>query len=73
MTKDIVISKTVEELYDSILATPKGQKRIRSGAFWKKFRFERRTRERVETVNAALRALGIVTNLDASVSWDRES
>lgn len=67
MAKDSFVSEVVDEIFKSILETPKKQRRIRSGAFWKKFGFERRTKERVEVVKSALKARAITINLEDSL------
>ncbi len=67
MAKDSSVSEVIDEIFSSILATPKKQRRIRSGAFWKKFRFERRTKERVEAVKSALKQRAITINLEDSL------
>jgi hypothetical protein len=58
------IGDIIEEMYQSILATPKRQRRLRSATFWDKFGFKVRTKERVEQVKAILRRRSLVVNLD---------
>lgn len=60
------ISEVSDEILQSILATAKKQRRIRSGSFWKKFRFERRTRERIESIKIAFKERGIAFNIEDS-------
>jgi hypothetical protein len=60
------ISEVSDEILQSILATAKKQRRIRSGTFWKKFRFERRTRERIESIKIAFKDRAIAFNLEDS-------
>ena len=67
MAKTQSISKVVDEIHASILETAKKQRRIRSGTFWNKFGFERRTKERVEAVKAALKERSITFNLEDSL------
>jgi len=67
MIKAQSVSDVVDEIFKSILATPKRQRRIRSGIFWNKFGFERRTKERVEAVKVALKERSITFNLEDSV------
>lgn len=53
----------VEEIFESILATPKRQRRLLSKTFWGKFGFERRTKERVAEVQEALRQRNLFLSL----------
>ena len=65
MSKSPPIADVMEEIFQSILATPKRQRRLRSSTFWDKFGFGRRTKERVELVKDALRKHeGLIINLD---------
>lgn len=66
MTKSKSLSQIVNELRESILVTSRKQRRIRSGTFWSKFGFERRTKERVEAVKVALADVKIEINLEDS-------
>lgn len=67
MAKKQSISQVVDEIKNSILETAKKQRRIRSGTFWNKFGFERRTKERVDAVKVELKKLGITINLEDSL------
>lgn len=67
MAKDSSISEVIDEISKFILATSKKQRRIRSGTFWNKFGFERRTKERVEAVKTALKERAITFNLEDSL------
>lgn len=67
MEKDSVISAIVDEILNSMLASQKRQRRIRSGTFWNKFGFERRTKERVEAVKLALKERAISISLEDSL------
>ena len=64
MAKNPAISDVVEEIFQSILATPKRQRRLLSKTFWGKFGIERRTKERVEEVKEALRQRDLILNID---------
>ncbi len=66
MSNVLSVSKVSDEILQSILATSKNQRRIRSGTLWKKFGFERRTRERIESVKFAFKERGITFNLEDS-------
>lgn len=63
MSKNPPIVDVVEDILQSILATPKRQRRLLSATFWDKFGFERRTKDRVEQVKEALRQRSIILNL----------
>ncbi len=67
MAKTQSVSEVVDEIVQSILATSKGQRRIHSETFWNKFGFERRTKERVEAVKAALKEKAVTFNLEDSL------
>jgi len=45
MAKPPSVSDVVEDIFQSILATPKQQRKLRSSTFWDKFGFERRTKD----------------------------
>lgn len=66
MINNLTIHEIADEILQSILITSKKQRRIRSGSFWKKFGFERRTKERIEAVKSALNSRSITLNLDDS-------
>lgn len=67
MKKDKSIQQVVDEIQKSIVETTKKQRRIRSGTFWNKFGFERRTKERVEAVKDALGKYDVTYNLEDSL------
>lgn len=54
MKNSLTVAESTEEILQSILATPKKQRRIKSSTFWKKFGIERRSKEKIETVKKAL-------------------
>ena len=64
MVKELTISEVMAEIYQSVLATPKRQRRLLSKSFWAKFGFKARTKERIEQVREALKRQGLVLNLD---------
>ncbi len=64
MAKNPAVADVVEEIFQSILATPKRQRRLLSKTFWGKFGIERRTKERVEEVKEALRQRDLILNID---------
>ena len=67
MAKPPSVSDVVEDIFQSILATPKRQRRLRSSTFWDKFGFKRRTEDRIEQVKEALRQRNIVLNVGLDV------
>ncbi len=66
MAKNPPVADVVEEILQSILATPKRQRRLKSSTFWDMFGFERRTKERVEQVREALQKCAVIMNIDDS-------
>jgi type I restriction and modification enzyme subunit R-like protein len=64
MAKPQPVADIVEEMFQSILATPKRQRRLRSKTFWEGFGFKMRTKERVEQVRVCLKQRGLIINLD---------
>lgn len=58
------IEDSIDGVRLTLIASPGQQKTIRSGVFWKRFRFARRTVERIEWVRAALESRSIAFNLD---------
>ena len=73
MLKDLIIEKVVEEFHGSIMAAPKRQRRLRSSTFWNKFGFERRTKERIESVRNVLREKSIILNEDNDFGSERKN
>jgi hypothetical protein len=66
LAKKLAVADVVEEIYQSILASPQRQRRLLSKTFWGKFGFTRRTKERIEEVKEALRQRDLILNLDDS-------
>lgn len=64
MSQEQTINQVADELRNSIGSAVRKQRRIRSGSFWSKFKFERRTKERVNAVKAALTDRRIEINLE---------
>lgn len=73
MLKDLIVEKVTEEVHHSILNSPKRQRRFKSSTFWNKFGFERRTKERVETVKNSLREKSIILNEDVDFGAERKN
>ncbi len=72
MLNDSIVEKIVVELYDSLLISPKRQRRLKSSTFWNKFGFERRTKERVELVKDSLREKSIILNEEFELGSERK-
>lgn len=66
MSKNISLNEVIEEIYQSILETPKKLKRLKSSTFWNKFGIERRTQERIDQVKKALEKRSIFFNIEDS-------
>lgn len=64
MSKNPPVADVVEEMLQSVLASPKRQRRLLSKTFWGKFGFKARTRERVEQVKTTLRQRALMFSLD---------
>jgi hypothetical protein len=58
------VESVAMEIRDSIVGTPRQQRRLRSKTFWDKFRFSYRSKERIAQVQEALQSLGIVWSVD---------
>lgn len=67
MNKTPSISEVIDELYISVSASSKKQRQIRSSSFWKKFKFKRRTKERIESVKKNLADKRLQFNLEESL------
>lgn len=62
MSKYTSVQDVVEEMFQSILATPRRQRRLLSKTFWDSFGFKMRTKDRISQVKDALRQRGILVN-----------
>ncbi|HEY0071232.1 MAG TPA: type I restriction enzyme HsdR N-terminal domain-containing protein [Chloroflexia bacterium] len=67
MPKAASIEQVVENIYQSVLATPKRQRRLLSKTFWDMFGFKVRSRQRIEQVRTALNQRHLLTNLSADL------
>ena len=63
MPKQRNVSDVVDDIHESILATPKHQRRLRSKTFWANFGYAKRTADRIERVQQELKQRGIAVNL----------
>lgn len=73
MKNNLSIAETTEEILQSILATPKKQRRIKSSTFWKKFGIERRSKERVEVIKKALEENSIFFESDEEIGLESKN
>jgi len=64
VAKNVTVTDGVEAITQSILATPRRQRRLLSKTFWGKLGIRRRTKKRVEEVTGALRQRGLTLKLD---------
>lgn len=62
MAKHASIQDVVEEMFQSILATPKRQRKLKSKTFWDNFGFKVRRKDYVSQVKDALRQRGLLVN-----------
>jgi hypothetical protein len=63
MVKSQSVEQVAEQMLESIMATPKRQRRLYSKTFWHQFGFKVRSKERVEKVWNALRERGVVISV----------
>ncbi len=73
MKNNLSIAETTEEILQSILATPKKQRRIKSSTFWKKFGIERRSKERVEVIKKSLEESNIFFESDEEIGLESKN
>lgn len=64
MASELPVGEVVGEFLQSILASPKRQRRLLSKTFWEKFGFKARTKARIVQVREALKAREVHINLD---------
>jgi hypothetical protein len=57
------VEAVVAEMYESIMVSPKRQRRLRSKTFWGDFGFKKRSKQRIAHVKEALQDLHISTNI----------
>jgi hypothetical protein len=67
MPKNPPIADVVEEMFQSVLASPQRQRRLLSKTFWGGFGFKTRTRDRIEQVKTSLRQRSLLVNHDEEV------
>lgn len=63
MASNQPIAEIVEEIFQSILANPKKQRRLYSKTFWDKFGFKSRTPERINSVSEAFRERSVMISI----------
>jgi hypothetical protein len=73
---DQTVENVVDEIFQSVLASPQRQRRLYSRTFWGKFGFKARSKARVDLVQKALNQRGLMINLsedefgkEANDSW----
>lgn len=66
MTKPLSIADVSTAILQSVLASPKRQRRLRSKTFWAMFGIKARTKDRIEAIKATLKGQGLLLNLDDS-------
>lgn len=64
MGKETSIADVIEEIYQSVRATPRNQRRLLSKTFWDRFGFSYRSQDRVDQVRRALTDRCLMVNLD---------
>lgn len=65
MSKTSPVADVIEGIFQSVLATPKRQRRLRSKTLWEDMLgFKVRTKERVELVKAAIKQRGLLLNIE---------
>jgi hypothetical protein len=57
------LDEFIEDIYQSVLATPKRQRRMLSKTFWDMFGFKVRSRQRIAQVRDALNRRNLLTNI----------
>jgi len=63
MASNQPIAEVVEEIFQSILANSKKQRRLYSKTFWDKFGFKSRTQERINSVSEAFRERSVMISI----------
>lgn len=66
------VPDVVEEMLQSVKASPQRQRRLRSKTFWANFGFAVRTKERVATVRSTLAEKGLLVNLENLGEEDKD-
>lgn len=66
MTNKPQVMDVVEEIYQSVLATPKMKRQLRSSTFWHQFRIKKKTEKCVGEVKEALRQRDLLISIDGS-------
>jgi hypothetical protein len=72
MSKHTTIEEVVDEILQSILATPKRQRRLLSKTFWDKFGFKVRSQERVGEVRQVLDQRSLMIHLEDAAFGDED-
>lgn len=72
MDKNISLQSVALEIYQSILATPKHERKLRSKTFWGRFGIRRRTSYLIDGVKEALKQQGIKAYLNDGILGQEE-
>jgi hypothetical protein len=64
MGKETSVTEVIDEIYQSVMATPRHQRRLLSKTLWDRFGFKYRSQDRVEQVRRALTERCLMVNLD---------
>jgi hypothetical protein len=62
MSNDPGIDDVIDEILQSVLASPQRQRRLYSRTFWGKFGFKARSKARIDSVQKALDQRGLLIN-----------
>ena len=73
MTRNVTVDDAAEKLLQSVLVSPKRQRRMLSKTFWGKFGIKRRTRKRIKEVKEALRRRGLILNIGGDAELGTET
>ena len=64
MKKELSVMDVVSAIHQSVLATPKKKRQLRSSTFWHQFGIKNRTEERVKEIKAALDKHHLMISID---------
>lgn len=70
MKNNFSVEEVAAEILQSILASPKKQRRVKSSTFWKKFGVERRSKEKIEIIKKLLEVNSIFFESDEEIGLE---
>ncbi len=70
MKRNLSINEITEEILQSIISTPKKQKRLKSSTFWRMFGVERRNKDKISLVKIALEENNIFFEADEEIGFE---